>query len=125
VLHLQPDWSRLGQQQRRHRDIQRGTDSTLGKCLTQTFSENSQGTNSGTDNHAGFVAASDSLLDDMSGAAQAIPFDAMIHGLGGFFFILFYFVFVLKSRRPDAYFAYLLGAISGLQDVLATADQRK
>ena len=63
-------------------DIQRGTDSTLGKCLTQTFSENSQGTNSGTDNHAGFVAASSSLLDDLAGASQTIPFDAMIHGMG-------------------------------------------
>ena len=25
----------------------------------------------------------------------------------------------------DAFFAYILGVISGLQDVLATADQRK
>jgi len=87
-------------------DIQSITEGGLGKCMTQVFTENSNGAGSGMDNKDSFITAAAQMLMNLNNVADAIPLDVMKHPL-------------------DAFFTWLLGCISGLQDVLAVADQTK
>jgi hypothetical protein len=87
-------------------DIQRASNIAAGSCLTQAHTENSQGTNSGVDNNAGFVSASGSLIKQLGGVAISMPLDSMKHA-------------------TDCMFTYILGVLTSLQDVLATVDQKK
>jgi hypothetical protein len=87
-------------------EIQAITEGGLGKCMTQVFSENSNGGGSGMDNTQSFITAATQILVNLNNVADAIPLDVMKHPM-------------------DAFFTWLLGAVSGLQDVLATADQIK
>jgi hypothetical protein len=83
-------------------EIQRGSTVGAGSCLTQAFSESSQ---SGGSDEA-FVSASSSLATQLGGVAISVPLDQLKHGL-------------------DATFAWVLGIITSLQDVISTADAKK
>jgi hypothetical protein len=87
-------------------EIEAITEGGLGKCMTQVFTENSNGAGSGMDNAGSFIMAASQILTNLNNVADAIPLDVMKHPM-------------------DAFFTWLLGCISGLQDVLATADQSK
>jgi hypothetical protein len=58
------------------------------------------------DNKDSFIMAAAQMLVSLNNVADAIPLDVMKHPL-------------------DAFFTWLLGCISGLQDVLAVADVKK
>ena len=87
-------------------EIQTASSAAAGICMTQVFSENAQGTNSGMDNdHASALGSTQSLLK-LGGLALSLPLDAMKHPM-------------------DVIFTYAQGVILGLQDILQTVDQRK
>lgn len=87
-------------------EIQNASGAAAGICMTQVFSENSQGTNSGMDNAQAAASGSSQLLLKLGGLALSLPLDAMKHPL-------------------DVMFTYAQGVILGLQDILQTVDQRK
>ena len=82
-------------------EIQRKSDIGAGNCLSQALMESSQGGNGDTE--GGFIAAGSSLITQLGGVALSIPLDSLKHSL-------------------DAVFTYILGIITALQDVIATAD---
>ena len=87
-------------------EIQTASSAAAGICMTQVFSENAQGTNSGMDNeHASALGSSQSLLK-LGGLALSLPLDGIKHPM-------------------DVIFTYAQGVILGLQDILQTVDQRK
>ena len=77
-----------------------------GVCVSQVFSENAQGTNSGMDNDQAAATGSSQLLLKLGGLALSLPLDALKHPI-------------------DILFTYAQGVIMGLQDILQTVDQRK
>ena len=87
-------------------EIQSASNAAAGMCMTQVFSENAQGTNSGMDNDQANAIGSSQMLLKLGGLALSLPLDAMKHPL-------------------DVMFTYAQGVILGLQDILQTADQRK
>ena len=87
-------------------EIQNASGAAAGICMTQVFSENAQGTNSGMDNSQASASGSSQLLLKLGGLALSLPLDAMKHPL-------------------DVMFTYAQGVILGLQDILQTVDQRK
>jgi hypothetical protein len=87
-------------------DIQTASSAAAGMCLTQVFSENAQGTNSGMDADQAFATGSSQLLMKLGGLSLSLPLDAMKHPM-------------------DVLFTYAQGVILGLQDILQTFDQRK
>jgi hypothetical protein len=87
-------------------EIQNASGAAAGICMTQVFSENSQGTNLGMDNAQAAASGSSQLLLKLGGLALSLPLDAMKHPL-------------------DVMFTYAQGVILGLQDILQTVDQRK
>jgi hypothetical protein len=74
--------------------------------MSQVFSENAQGLNSGMDNDKAFVSGSMQVISKIGGLALTLPLDSIKHPM-------------------DVMFTYLQGVILGLQDVLETADQKK
>jgi hypothetical protein len=87
-------------------EIQTASNAAAGICMTQVFSENAQGSNSGMDNSQASASGSSQLLLKLGGLALSLPLDAMKHPL-------------------DVLFTYAQGVILGLQDILQTVDQRK
>jgi hypothetical protein len=87
-------------------EIQTASSAAAGICMTQVFTENAQGTNSGMDNDQASASGSSQLLLKLGGLALSLPLDAMKHPL-------------------DVMFTYAQGVILGLQDILQTVDQRK
>ena len=87
-------------------EIQTASSAAAGICMTQVFTENAQGTNSGMDNDQASASGSSQLLLKLGGLALSLPLDAMKHPL-------------------DVLFTYAQGVILGLQDILQTVDQRK
>ena len=87
-------------------EIQSASSAAAGVCMTQVFSENAQGTNSGMDNDNANAIGSSQMLLKLGGLALSLPLDAMKHPL-------------------DVMFTYAQGVILGLQDILQTIDQRK
>ena len=87
-------------------EIQTASSAAAGMCLTQVFSENAQGTNSGMDADQAFATGSSQLLMKLGGLSLSLPLDAMKHPM-------------------DVLFTYAQGVILGLQDILQTVDQRK
>jgi hypothetical protein len=87
-------------------EIQTASSAAAGMCLTQVFSENAQGTNSGMDNDQASATGSSQLLMKLGGLSLSLPLDAMKHPM-------------------DVLFTYAQGVILGLQDILQTVDQRK
>jgi hypothetical protein len=87
-------------------EIQTASGAAAGICMTQVFSENAQGTNSGMDNSQASASGSSQLLLKLGGLALSLPLDAMKHPI-------------------DVLFTYAQGVILGLQDILQTVDQRK
>ena len=87
-------------------EIQTASSAAAGICMTQVFSENAQGTNSGMDNNQAAASGSSQLLLKLGGLAMSLPLDAIKHPL-------------------DVMFTYAQGVILGLQDILQTVDQRK
>jgi hypothetical protein len=87
-------------------EIQTASSAAAGICMTQVFTENAQGTNSGMDNAESSAVGSAQLLLKLGGLALSLPLDAMKHPL-------------------DVLFTYAQGVILGLQDILQTVDQRK
>ena len=87
-------------------DIQTASSAAAGICMTQVFTENAQGTNSGMDNDEANGFGASQLLLKLGGLALSLPLDAMKHPM-------------------DVMFTYAQGVILGLQDILQTVDQRK
>lgn len=87
-------------------EIQSASSAAAGMCMTQVFSENAQGMNSGMDNKEANSLGSSQMLLKLGGLALSLPLDAMKHPL-------------------DVLFTYAQGVILGLQDILQTVDQRK
>ena len=86
--------------------IQTSSSVAAGVCMSQVFSENAQGLNSGMDNDKAFVSGSMQVISKIGGLALTLPLDSIKHPM-------------------DVMFTYLQGVILGLQDVLETADQKK
>jgi hypothetical protein len=87
-------------------EIQTASSAAAGVCVSQVFSENAQGTNSGMDNDQAAATGSSQLLLKLGGLALSLPLDALKHPI-------------------DILFTYAQGVIMGLQDILQTVDQRK
>ena len=87
-------------------EIQTASSAAAGICLTQVFSENAQGTNSGMDNDQSSAFGSSQLLMKLGGLSLSLPLDTIKHPM-------------------DVLFTYAQGVILGLQDILQTVDQRK
>jgi len=81
--------------------IQEANSRALGRCMTQFAAENSQGDGSGVDNEQSTI---DSVVGDITTLAMNIQLDAMIHPL-------------------DATLTWMQGVVSGLQDIVQTADR--
>ena len=86
--------------------IQTSSSVAAGVCMSQVFTENAQGLNSGMDNDKALVSGSMQIISKIGGLALTLPLDAIKHPM-------------------DVVFTYLQGVILGLQDVLETADQKK
>jgi len=82
--------------------IQQATAKHTGKCMSQYFTENMKGAGSGSD--AGFVARA--AVERLSEAFASMRMDKLIHPI-------------------DALLTYMSGVISGLQDVIQTADRNR
>jgi len=87
-------------------DIQSATSAATGVCMSQVFAENAQSMNNGMDNDQAFASGTTQMLSRLGGLALELPLDAIIHPI-------------------DVMFAYALGVVIGLQDVLQTVDQKK
>ena len=83
--------------------IQDVTARATGRCMTQYFSENTQGEGSGTDNAQSLVHG---IIDDIVTMAMNIRLDSMMHPL-------------------DATLTWMQGVVSGLQDVVQTIDRNR
>ncbi|KAJ1465765.1 hypothetical protein T484DRAFT_1757185, partial [Baffinella frigidus] len=80
------------------------TNALVGRCLSEYHKESLQDPQS-QDSQTGFAAVLQGIAIDAGTAIAQIPFERMLHAM-------------------DAAFAYTIGVVSGLQDVVATADQR-
>ena len=80
------------------------TNALVGRCLSEYHKESLQDPQS-QDSQTGFAAVLQGIAIDAGTAVAQIPFERMLHTM-------------------DAAFAYAIGVLSGLQDVVATADQR-
>ena len=85
-------------------EIQTASSAAAGMCISQVFSENSQGTNSGMDNDQASATGASQLLLKLGGLSLSLPLDALKHPI-------------------DVMFTYIQGVILGLQDILQTVDQ--
>ena len=86
--------------------IQSASSAASGTCMSQTFSENAQSLNNGVNTAQTFTTGSTQVLSQIAGLALTLPLDALVHPI-------------------DVTFTYMLGVVTGLQDVLETADQTK
>ena len=85
-------------------EIQTASSAAAGMCISQVFSENSQGTNSGMDTDQASATGAAQLLLKLGGLSLSLPLDALKHPI-------------------DVMFTYMQGVILGLQDILQTVDQ--
>jgi hypothetical protein len=80
------------------------TESLVGKCLSEYHVESMQNPDS-AESQASLNSIPQSMIADTATAIAQIPFERALHSLDGFF-------------------SYAIGIVSGLQDLIATADQR-
>ncbi|KAJ1466257.1 hypothetical protein T484DRAFT_1756785 [Baffinella frigidus] len=82
----------------------KATNSLVGMCLSEYHKESLQSPQS-SESQAGFAAVLQGMAVDAGTAVAQIPFERMLHAM-------------------DAGFAYAIGVVAGLQDVVGTADQK-
>jgi hypothetical protein len=81
--------------------IQEASGHAIGRCMTEFFSENTQGAGSGVDNDQSMI---DGIVSDITTMAMNIRLDSMMHPL-------------------DATLTWMQGVVSGLQDLVQTIDR--
>ncbi|KAJ1464437.1 hypothetical protein T484DRAFT_1758092, partial [Baffinella frigidus] len=85
-------------------DFAKQTNSLVGKCLSEYHTESMQ-TPGMPESIEGLVSVAHTMAADARTASAQIPYERLLHSLDGFF-------------------SYIIGIVSGLQDVIATGDQR-